>query len=103
MDLFTINTTTMRSLGWFVLVLCFAASSCEKGDTLPQPELLSLKSAELVQQTENFGWSLLLALNEAAAPEENVVLSPLSVAQAMGMALNGASGVIRWKSAGFLG
>lgn len=84
----------MRSIGWFVLGLCFAASSCEKGDTLPQPEpeLLSLKSAELVQQTENFGWSLLLALNEAAAPEENVVLSPLSVAQAMGMALNGASG-----------
>lgn len=84
----------MRSLGWFVLGLCFAASSCEKSEELPQPEpeVLSLKSAELVRQTEDFGWSLLLALNEAAAPEENVVLSPLSVAQAMGMALNGASG-----------
>lgn len=61
-------------------------------DEEPVPKELELKSLEVLKASDRFGWNLLEIINDGADPGENVVISSLSVAQALGMTANGADG-----------
>ncbi len=52
---------------------------------------LSMAEEQLVESSRDFGLKLFAALN-AANPDTNLFISPLSVSMALGMALNGADG-----------
>lgn len=55
-------------------------------------EEFTLKSLELIEQTDAFGWDFFKAMNELEESGKNLVISPLSITQAFGMAINGATG-----------
>jgi serpin B len=78
----------------FLLVLVVLVSSCDlfNNDEEPHPQGFDLKSLEVLTATDSFGWKLLQSVNQASDRHENVVISPLSVAQALGMTANGADG-----------
>ncbi len=58
----------------------------------PVSKEFELKSLEVLEATDRFGWDLLESVNSKATEGENVVVSSLSVAQALGMTTNGAAG-----------
>lgn len=68
-------------------------SGCNQSenDTKPEKKELELKSKEVLEATDRFGWELLQTVNQEADPGQNVVISSLSVAQALGMTTNGAA------------
>lgn len=69
-------------------------SSCNTMETLPEPEKkidLDSKSAQLVEANNGFGLELFRRISESSS-EENLMISPLSVSLALGMAYNGAEG-----------
>lgn len=76
------------------MLFVLSASSCEKD--LEQPvhikPTLEMKTSEVVEQSLPFSWNLFREVNLSSDFGENVVISPISVTQAFGMALNGASG-----------
>ena len=74
--------------------LAFLLGSCDwfGNDEQPQPKSFDTKSLEMLSATDRFGWDLLKKVNEEAEADENVVISSLSVAQALGMTTNGAGG-----------
>ncbi len=78
----------------FLLVLAFLLSSCNwfNNEEEPQTKEFDLKSLEVLTATDSFGWELLQSVNQESEVHENVVISPLSVAQALGMTANGADG-----------
>jgi serpin B len=55
-------------------------------------EEFTLKSLELIEQTDAFGWELFKTMNGEADEGKNLVISPLSITQCFGMAINGATG-----------
>ncbi|WP_234408736.1 serpin family protein [Marinilabilia salmonicolor] len=61
-------------------------------DEEPVKKDFDLKSLEVLEATDRFGWELLETVNSEANEGENVVISSLSVAQALGMTTNGAAG-----------
>ncbi len=69
-------------------------SACEKNEDNPDYKKVEFttKSLQVIEEGESFGWDLFHKVNEMAKPGENVVISPLSINQAFGMAVNGASG-----------
>ncbi|MGM0376430.1 MAG: serpin family protein [Bacteroidota bacterium] len=76
------------------LSLAFLLGGCDwfSNDEEPQSKDFDLKSLEMLSATDRFGWDLLETINEDAEEGENVVISSLSVAQALGMTTNGAAG-----------
>ncbi|MFO8001769.1 MAG: serpin family protein, partial [Marinilabilia sp.] len=76
------------------LSLALLLGSCEwfNNDEEPQSKDFDLKSLEMLSATDRFGWDLLETINQDAEEGENVVISSLSVAQALGMTTNGAAG-----------
>lgn len=83
----------MRKILAFIGVALLTASSCSESDVpVVKPEPFTLKSAEVIKQTDAFNWKVFKAVNELAKPGENVVVSPISITQAFGMAINGATG-----------
>ncbi|MFH0757456.1 MAG: serpin family protein [Bacteroidota bacterium] len=78
----------------FILIPLLGLISCEKDDPAdkePQKIILHHKSAEILEADRAFGFELfreVISLNE----EENIMISPLSVAYALGMTYNGAAG-----------
>ncbi|SFD77700.1 serpin family protein [Thermophagus xiamenensis] len=78
----------------FVLNLILILSGCcwFNNDEGPEQKVFDLKSLEVLSATDRFGWELLKAVNEETKPGENVIISSLSVAQALGMTTNGAAG-----------
>jgi len=76
------------------LSLPFLLGGCDwfANDEQPQPNSFDIKSLEMLSATDRFGWDLLNTINEDAEEGENVVVSSLSVAQALGMTTNGAAG-----------
>jgi len=70
-------------------------SSCEKDDP-PAPEAKNIihqyKSAELVDSGQDFSFELFREVC-ALSSEDNLMISPLSVSYALGMAYNGARGL----------
>lgn len=75
------------SLGILILVGC-------QNDHEPVvvKEEFTLKSLELIEQTDAFGWELFKTMNGEADAGKNLVISPLSITQCFGMAINGATG-----------
>lgn len=53
---------------------------------------LELKSLEVLKASDQFGWELLKTMDAHAESGKNLVISSLSVAQALGMTTNGAGG-----------
>ncbi|GAO29556.1 proteinase inhibitor I4, serpin [Geofilum rubicundum JCM 15548] len=69
------------------------ASSCSESEvTEVKPEPFTLKSADVIEQTDAFNWKIFKAVNDLAESGDNVVVSPISITQAFGMAINGATG-----------
>ncbi len=76
-----------------VAVSCHDASG--PGDDGPITELprsLSVSETELVAADNAFGLKLFHVLDSTAGPDDNLFLSPLSVAMALAMTYNGAAG-----------
>jgi len=83
----------MRILLSLILISVFTCLfSCNSSDdevrTTPKIEL-DVKSARLVEADNAFGFELFQKIR-AASPEENIMISPLSVSLALSMAYNGA-------------
>ncbi|MFA9391607.1 MAG: serpin family protein, partial [Prolixibacteraceae bacterium] len=72
----------------YLLLLFVILSSCS--DPLPTNIELKEKSKELVVANNAFGFGLFENVLENAETDENLMISPLSVNQALSMALNGA-------------
>ncbi|MFH0762002.1 MAG: serpin family protein [Bacteroidota bacterium] len=67
--------------------------SCEKkGDDVITPLNLPLKTAEVITADNSFGFELYQKLSADAASGTNLMISPLSVSQALAMTYNGAAG-----------
>ncbi len=76
------------------LILTALLTGCSLFDNNEEPKKkeFDLKSLEVLSATDRFGWDLFKTVNSDADPGENVVISSLSVAQALGMTTNGAAG-----------
>lgn len=75
------------------LALMMVVSSCGKEeDTEIKPLNLPQKSGMLITADNAFGFDLYARLSSAAKPGTNLMISPLSVSQALSMTLNGAAG-----------
>ena len=77
-------------------ILLMVSVSCEKldteetGDNSPKSLELSTKSAELVQQGNNFAFEFIDRVNQSE--KEDFIISPLSMQFLLGMLLDGAQG-----------
>lgn len=79
-----------------ILLLGLTLLSCKKSD--PNPEMpfdLPQKSAQLIEADNRFGLDLFNRIVAESDPNDNVMISPLSVSMALSMAYNGASGDTR--------
>ncbi|UCC84579.1 MAG: serpin family protein, partial [Gemmatimonadota bacterium] len=76
-----------RSVCLALLVLLTGACSQGSAQQRPQPATVQVLEGEL-----EFGFELLRRVHSGEAPGENIFISPLSVAMALGMAYNGAAG-----------
>jgi serine protease inhibitor len=57
-----------------------------------KPVQLSAKQLEVVNQTNSFGFDFFKKVQELSGGDHNLMVSPLSVSMALGMARNGAAG-----------
>ncbi|TCO06063.1 serpin family protein [Natronoflexus pectinivorans] len=84
------------TIAFSMLALLLTGASCDKNDYEPKPIRekveFTTKSLQVIEEGEAFGWNLFRQLNDMAEAGENVVISPLSINQAFGMAINGATG-----------
>ncbi len=79
-----------------ILFLGISLLSCKKSD--PNPEMpfdLPQKSAQLIEADNRFGLDLFKRIVAESAPNDNVMISPLSVSMALSMVYNGANGDTR--------
>ncbi|WP_010424649.1 serpin family protein [Anaerophaga thermohalophila] len=76
------------------LILTALLTNCSWFDNNEEPKKkdFDIKSLEVLSATDRFGWDLFKSVNSDADHGENVVISSLSVAQALGMTTNGAAG-----------
>jgi serine protease inhibitor len=81
---------------FLVIALISAGQSCERFNDNPEPAKMNLtkKSLELIESDNNFGLDF---FQEVATDNttENIMVSPLSVALALGMTYNGAGGTTK--------
>ncbi|UCC72892.1 MAG: serpin family protein [Gemmatimonadota bacterium] len=77
-----------RSVGLFLVMLL--ASGCAESSAQQRPG--GDPEGELARAGAAFGFKLLQRIHSGAAAEENIFISPLSVAAALGMVYNGAAG-----------
>lgn len=85
----------------FLLLLPALLAACSEGPTVPEPDYrptgtprqLTLEEQALVAANTGFGLALLREV--AAGTDENVLVSPLSVSYALGLALNAVAGPTR--------
>jgi serpin B len=83
----------MKKMMAFIGFALLTASSCNESDEpVVESEPFSLKSAEIIEQAAAFNWEMFKSVNDLAEPGDNVVVSPISIMQAFGMAINGATG-----------
>jgi len=87
------KTTMTTTLTLILLVLSATIVSCRKTDLAPD-NLFDLpeKSAQLIEADNMFGLELFRKVAAEAKPNDNTMISPLSVALALGMTYNGADG-----------
>jgi serpin B len=79
------------------MVFVVSLSNCDllNNDEEPQVKTFNQKSKEVLKSTDRFGWELLKTINKETEKGENIVISSLSVLQALGMTTNGAAGTTR--------
>ena len=82
------------------LLICLAvivAAACETNPQEPGSRDLNLskKSLELLEADNVFGLELFTEVMQDAQTDENVMISPLSVALALGMTYNGSASTTR--------
>jgi len=76
-----------------VIVAVAMITSCSKdNDYEPKPLNLPLKTAQVINADNTFGLDLYAKLAATALPGTNLMISPLSVSQALSMTYNGANG-----------
>ena len=81
---------------WRLATALIVLGACGEGTTEPiapldsLPRVLTAAESNVAGASNAFGFDLLRELSRAAAGNENVIVSPLSVSLALGMALNGA-------------
>ena len=93
-DAKTANMKTLRFLIPVIIILLLGYS-CEKTKVEePGPKEINLteKGKILVEADNLFGIKLFKEVLKAEEPEENVMISPLSVSLALAMTYNGANG-----------
>ncbi len=83
-----------------LMMICLAAMlavACETNPSVPESKdlNLNLKSLELLESDNAFGLELFTEVMQDAEPEENIMISPLSVALALGMTYNGSASTTR--------
>jgi serine protease inhibitor len=71
-----------------ITIIALSLFSCKKDE--PVVTEFSLKSAEIVQSNNEFGFNLFSEVIDNSEADENIMISPLSISQALSMALNGA-------------
>jgi serine protease inhibitor len=75
------------------LSLLFVVVSCSKNDDYETKPLdLPLKTAGVIAADNTFGLDIYQRLAAEAAPGSNLMISPLSISQALSMTYNGANG-----------
>ena len=75
------------------MALVVVIASCSKDkDYEPKPLNLPLKAAGVITADNTFGLDLYAKLAAAAVPGTNLMISPISVSQALSMTYNGAGG-----------
>jgi serpin B len=83
-----------RAGGLFtVIFIFFTVTSCDifdPGDNPPNPIEMNHKSAEIIDAGEQFAFEL-FHQTCSLSTDENIMISPLSVSYALGMAYNGAA------------
>jgi serine protease inhibitor len=86
----------MKTILSLLILATVTLSSCQKQE-LPAGDLFDLpeKSAQLIEADNKFGLELFRKVAAEANPNDNTFVSPLSVAVALGMLYNGASGDTR--------
>lgn len=67
-------------------------TSCEKPDVQVKPIELPQKAGEVISADNQFGFDLYQRLAVSAEQDENLLISPLSISQALAMTYNGAAG-----------
>lgn len=85
----------MKTIERFLVVMAMVVliASCAKDkDYEPKPLNLPLKAAGVITADNTFGLDLYTKLAAAAVPGTNLMISPLSVSQALSMTYNGANG-----------
>ncbi len=77
----------------FVSILSFAFLffACDKKD-IPGLDELPLKTKQLIDSDNDFGFDLFQLVSADAEPGENICVSPLSISLALAMTYNGAGG-----------
>lgn len=83
--------TIERFLVVMAMVVLIASCAKDKGYE-PKPLNLPLKAAGVITADNTFGLDLYTKLAAAAVPGTNLMISPLSVSQALSMTYNGANG-----------
>lgn len=83
--------TIERFLVMVAMVVLIASCAKDK-DYEPKPLNLPLKAAGVITADNTFGLDLYTKLAAAAVPGTNLMISPLSVSQALSMTYNGANG-----------
>ena len=74
-----------------VLIICFAGTSCNKDNIKPISDIeLSDKSTSIIQSNNDFGIASFKKVLSAEEENQNILISPLSISQALSMTLNGA-------------
>jgi serpin B len=87
--------TIKRFLVLVVLVALIGACAKEKEEYEPKPLNLPLKTAGVIAADNTFGLDLFTKLTAAAVPGTNLMISPLSISQALSMTYNGANGATK--------
>jgi len=83
-----------RLLGFLMMLLVINSCSREQ-DYEPKPLNLPLKAAGIISADNTFGLDLYRELAGSAEQGTNLMISPLSISQALSMAYNGANGETR--------
>jgi len=77
---------------FFAIVFIFSACDLFTHEKAPTDITLDSKSAQLVESNNQFGFQFFETVLSTEKADENLMVSPLSVSQALSMALNGAAG-----------
>lgn len=80
---------------FFSLIIASACTNEDPIDPTPSEIAVNVKSANIIKADNQFGLELFQKINETDTENKNIMISPLSISLALGMAYNGAEGTTR--------